>query len=94
MTLTPLTEQQESDYDETLQTIRDELGSYHAISIRIYMNCERTVSSETVRTWFANRTVPVEIVFSLYEILDRTFDPFTLVPWLKRHVKLRPATCD
>ena len=89
-----LTKKQEQAYDKTTQYICDIIGSKHAIALRIFFNCGREVTGETVRLWFAERRVPTHIAFALYEICEYTFDPLTLCPWMNEFVVLkeRPAT--
>jgi hypothetical protein len=84
-----LTRRQTAAYDRTLLQIRDQLGSYHTIALQIFRNCDREVTSETVRAWFAERRIPTHIVFALYEICSKSFDPLTLVPWLGSFVELK-----
>ena len=86
-----LTRRQIQAYDRTLLRLRDIFGSYNAIALRIYSNCGREVTSETVRTWFAERRVPTHIAFVLYELTDNEIDPLTLCPWLTVHVNLKAA---
>jgi len=92
MNLNNLTVKQKTAYDRTVKLIRDDIGSYHTIALRIFMNCGREVTGETVRNWFFGRTVPVEMAFVLYEICDKRFDPLTLYPWLAEHVVLSEGT--
>ena len=87
-----MTRRQEQAYDRTLTTVRNRFGSYHSIALRIYSNCEREVTSETVRTWFAERRVPTHIAFVLYEITDQAINPLALAPWLQEHVELKAAS--
>lgn len=88
-----MTKRQEQAYDRTVAQIREILGSYHLISLRIYSGCGREVTPETVRAWFAERRTPTHIAFVLYEITDEAIDPLNLCPWLAEHVELkkRPA---
>jgi hypothetical protein len=86
-----LTARQVSAYDKTLAAIRSRFGSYHTIALRIYANCEREVTSETVRAWFAEHRVPTHIAFVLYEICDEEINPLSLCPWLSEHVELKTA---
>lgn len=92
MNLNNLTVKQRSAYDRITKQIREEVGSYHTIALRIFMNCNREVTGETVRNWFFSRTIPVEMAFVLYEICDKTFDPLVLYPWLAEHVVLLEGT--
>lgn len=87
-----LTRRQIAAYDRTILQIRDLFGSYHQIALRIYSNCGRDVTSETVRAWFAERRVPTHIAFALYEITDQAINPLTLCPWLAEHVELKAAS--
>ena len=84
-----LTRRQIQAYDRTALAIRDEIGSYSSIALRIYTNCGREVTSETVRAWFSERRVPTHIVFALYEATNRIFNPLTLVPWLGQFVEVK-----
>lgn len=88
MNLNNLTAKQKTAYDRLTKQIRKDVGSYHTIALRIYMNCNREVTGETVRNWFFSRTIPVEMAFVLYEICDKTFDPLVFYPWLAEHVAL------
>lgn len=83
-----LSHRQKQAYDKTLTVIRNHFGSYHAIALRIYTNCGREVTGETVRAWFADRRVPTHIAFVLYEIMEGAIDPLKLCPWLAVHVEL------
>lgn len=87
-----LTLRQSAAYDRTLKRIRAEFGSYHSIALRIYTNCGRELTGETVRAWFAERRVPTHIAFVLYEICDEEIDPLTLAPWLAEHVEMKAAS--
>jgi hypothetical protein len=91
MNLNSLTAKQKAAYDRTTKEIRKQVGSYHTIALRIYMNCNREVTGETVRNWFFGRSVPIEMAFAMYEICDKTIDPLTLCPWLVEFVELKPA---
>jgi hypothetical protein len=84
-----LTARQIKAYEKTLTVIHSRFGSYHTIALRIYTNCGREVTGETVRAWFAERRVPTHIAFVLYEICDHEIDPLSLCPWLAEHVELR-----
>jgi hypothetical protein len=86
-----LTRREIQSYDRTLLHIRDHVGSYSSIALRIYTNCGREVTSETVRAWFAERRVPTHIAFALFEICGKSFDPLTLAPWLKEFVEMKAA---
>lgn len=83
-----MTRRQEQAYDRTLKAVRERFGSYHTIALRIFTNCGRELTGETVRAWFAERRVPTHIAFVLYEICDGEIDPLTLAPWLAVHVTL------
>lgn len=83
-----MTKRQEQGYDKALKQVIDRFGSKHSIALRIFMNCNREVTAETVRLWFAERRVPTHIAFVLYEIMDEEIDPLALVPWLQSHVQL------
>ena len=83
-----LTRRQIQAYDRTILQIRDFFGSYHSIALRIYSNCGREVTSETIRMWFAERRVPTHIAFVLYEVTDKAINPLALAPWLQEHVEL------
>lgn len=89
MNLNGMSKQQVRAYIRTIDTIREMIGSYHSIALRIYTACDREVTGETVRNWFYTRSIPVEIAFVLYEICDQNIDPLTLVPWLERYVELK-----
>lgn len=84
-----MTQKQQKVYDRTLNTVKQRFGSYHQIALRIYANCEREVTGETVRQWFFDRRVPTHIAFVLYEMMDEQIDPLTLCPWLAEHVELK-----
>ena len=84
-----MTKRQTQAYEKTLTVIHNYFGSYHSIALRIYTNCGREVTGETVRQWFADRRVPTHIAFVLYEICDKKIDPLTLCPWLAEHVELK-----
>lgn len=84
-----MTKRQEQAYDRALRQVCDHIGSKHSIALRIYTNCEREVTSETVRLWFAERRVPTHIAFVLYEITEGAIDPLALVPWLQEFVELK-----
>ena len=86
-----MTRRQIQAYDRTLLKIRDIIGSYHSIVLRIYTNCDREVTPETVRAWFAERRVPTHIAFALYEICNEEIDPLTLAPWLAQYVEMKKA---
>lgn len=75
-------------YDKTLAEIREHFGSYHSIALRIYTNCGREVTGETVRAWFTDRRVPTHIAFVLFEIMEKAINPLHLCPWLAEHVQL------
>ena len=83
------TRRQEQAYDKTVAKIRFRFGSHNSIALRIYGNCDRELTSETIRAWFAERRVPTHIAFVLYEIMDQEIDPLTLCPWLGEHVELK-----
>ena len=51
-------QKQQKVYDQTLNAVKRQFGSYHQIALRIYANCEREVTGETVRQWFFDRRVP------------------------------------
>lgn len=87
-----LTRRQEQAYDRTLRHIRERFGSYHTVALRIFSNCGRELTGETVRAWFAERRVPTHIAFVLYEIMDGDIDPLTLAPWLSEHVEMKAAS--
>lgn len=89
MNLNSLNQHQKRAYDRTTRTIRNLVGSYHSIALRIYTNCDREVTGETVRNWFFTRTIPVDMAFVLYEICDHSIDPLTLAPWLNSYVELK-----
>jgi hypothetical protein len=86
-----MTLRQAAAYDRTLRKIRKHFGSYHQIALRIYSNCEREVTGETVRQWFVDRRVPTHIAFVFYEMCDEDIDPLSLAPWLGEHVELKQA---
>lgn len=87
-----MTKKQEQAYDRTVAKIRNELGSYHTIALRVTMNCGKEHTGEGFRAWFAERRVPTHIAFSLYEVMDEGIDPLTLCPWLAEHVAMKAAT--
>lgn len=91
MNLNSLTATQRKAYTKTTDKIRGILGSYHSIALRIFTNCGREVTGETVRNWFMTRTVPADMAFVLYEICDEDINPLTLVPWLGEYVELKAA---
>ena len=91
MTPNHLTVKEMRTYDRTLGKIRNLIGSYHSIALRIFSNCEQEVTGETVRTWFAERRIPTDMCFVLYEITEGGIDPLTLCPWLAEHVELKAA---
>lgn len=84
-----LTKRQQQSYDKTLNAIHNHFGSYHTIALRIFQNCGREVTGETVRQWFSDRRVPTHIAFVFYEITEAKVDPLTLCPWLAEHVELK-----
>ena len=83
------TKRQEQAFDRTVRQIRDKLGSYHTIAIRVAFNCGKEHTGQGFREWFANRRIPTHIVFSLYEVMDQEIDPLTLCPWLAKHVEMK-----
>ena len=83
-----MSKRQTQAYDKTLNEIREHFGSYNSIALRIYTNCGREVTGETVRQWFAERRVPTHIAFVLYEVMERAINPLHLCPWLAEHVQL------
>lgn len=87
-----MTRRQIQAYDRTALLIRDLLGSYNSMAMRIYGNCGVEVTSETVRAWFMERRVPTHIAFVLYELALKRFDPLTLCPWLAEHVEMKAAS--
>jgi hypothetical protein len=91
MNLNSLTATQKKAYTKTTDKIRSLLGSYHSIALRIFMNCDREITGETVRNWFVTRTVPADMAFVLYEVCEGDIDPLTLVPWLAEYVELKAA---
>lgn len=86
-----MTRRQEVAYDRTVEKIRDFIGSYHLIALRIYSNCGLEITPETVRAWFAERRTPTHIAFVLYEVCNEKIDPLTFAPWLARHVEMKEA---
>jgi hypothetical protein len=84
-----MTKRQEWRYDRALHEVCEMFGSKHSIALRIYANCGREVTAETVRLWFAERRVPTHIAFVLYEITEEKIDPLALVPWLQNYVELK-----
>lgn len=86
-----LNKTQEKAYDRTTRQIREYVGSYHTIAIRIMFNCGKELTGQTISDWFRNRRVPTHIAFALYEICDEQIDPLTLCPWLAEHVVLRTS---
>lgn len=92
MRLNHLTAHQKKAYTKTTDKIRSLVGSYHSIALRIYTNCDREVTGETVRNWFYTRTIPVEMAFVLFEVCDQQIDPLTLCPWLAEFVEMKAAT--
>ena len=91
MNLNNLTAAQKKAYTKTTDKIRGKLGSYHSIALRIFTNCGREVTGETVRNWFFTRTIPVEMAFVLYEVCNEEINPLSLHPWLADHVELKAA---
>lgn len=83
------TKRQEQAYDKTLAKIRDMIGSYHTIAVRVQMNCGKEHTGQGFRQWFAERRIPTHIVFSLYEVCDHEIDPLTLCPWMGEYVELK-----
>ena len=83
-----MSKRQEQAYDKTLAKIRDKIGSYHTIAVRVQINCGKEHTGQGMRQWFSERRVPTHIVFSLYEIMDEEIDPLTLCPWMIPHVVL------
>lgn len=85
------TRKQEQAYDRTVSEIRDRFGSYARIAHHVYLNCDKLLTGEAFRAWFAERRVPTHIVFVLYELMDCEIDPLTLAPWLAVHVEVKAA---
>ena len=86
-----LTPRQVKAYEKTLNAIHNQFGSYNTIALRIFANCGREVTGETVRAWFTERRVPTHVAFVLYEIMDEGINPLCLCPWLAEHVELKAA---
>lgn len=89
MNLNVLTGPQTRAYDKATLKLVTLIGSYHSISLRIFQNCGKEVTGETVRRWFLDRTVPTDMAFVLYEISERAINPLALCPWLAEHVVLK-----
>ena len=84
-----LTKKQEKAYDKTIAKIRERYGSYASIAHHVYLNCDRLITGQGIRTWFGERRIPTTFVFVLYEIMDEEIDALTLCPWLAVHVELK-----
>ena len=86
-----LTARQLRAYDRTIELVRELVGSYHTIALRIFVNCGKEVTPETIRAWFAEHRVPTHIAFVLYEICEEEIDPLAFAPWLAKHVEMKEA---
>ena len=86
-----MNKKQQSVYDRTIKLIRDRLGSPHTIAVLSYDITGSTVTGETVRGWFADRRIPTDFAFVLYELMDREIDPLVLAPGLAQWVELKKA---
>lgn len=84
-----MTKNQQALYDKTCKLIHDKYGSFNAIAVRSVQVTNEVITGESVRTWFANRKIPVEFAFALYEMMDEEIDPLALVPWLRRFVVMK-----
>lgn len=84
-----MNKKQEAAYDKTLAKIRELIGSYHSIAVRVQINCGKEHTGQGFRQWFAERRIPTHIVFALYEITDEQIDPLTLCPWLAQYVEMK-----
>lgn len=84
-----MTKKQEQAYDKTCVQVKDRFGSYAQIAHHVYLNCDRLLTGEAFRAWFAERRIPTHVAFVLYEIMDEEIDPLTLAPWLAVHVDLK-----
>ena len=85
------TKKQEQAYDRAVAKIRDRFGSYSQIAHHVYLNCDKLLTGEAFRAWFAERRTPTHIVFVLYELMDEEIDPLAMCPWLTAHVELKEA---
>jgi len=74
-------------YDRTCLEIRDQIGSFESIARQISALASEEVSGETIRRWITERSIPAEYCFVLYELMERAFDIFTLLPWMERYFK-------
>lgn len=86
---TNMTKRQEQAYDKTCSQVKERFGSYAQIAHHVYLNCDRLITGEAFRAWFAERRLPTHIVFVLYEIMDKEIDALTLCPWMTEHVELK-----
>lgn len=84
-----MTKNQQAAYDKTCQTILRQFGSTNAIAIQSHPITNDIVTGETVRLWIRDRKIPADFVFVLYEMMNYSIDPLTLLPWLRRFVELK-----
>lgn len=84
-----MNKKQQAEYDKTCKFLREFFTSYNNAATQLFSVTGEGVTGETVRNWMIERRMPAEIVFVMYELTDKAFDPLSLLPWLRRWVILK-----
>lgn len=73
-------------YDAAVNRIREALGSYENIAVKLYGVTGQTVSANAVRRWFNTRSIPIEYAAFFSDLTFESVGVLDFYPWLNKYI--------